>query len=94
MGIRGNLGNQRTNYNMKSKRRKLSYKEVQTMPSGYREFVDHTQMKTHEYADFQKELFEKTRRDNTVQRVFITTTIILTILFLLSLPYMFKWMIS
>ena len=94
MGVRGNIGIQRTNYNMKSKRRNLSDKEVQIMPSGFRKFVDHTQMKTHVYAQFQKELFEKTRRENKVQRIRIISTIILTILFLLALPYIFKWMIS
>lgn len=90
MGTRGNIGIQRTNYNMKSKRRKLSDKEIKTMPSGYTEFTDHTQMKTHEYAAFQKELFIKVDRERIFHRIRVLVSIVLTILFLCSLPYLFS----
>jgi hypothetical protein len=90
MGVRGNIGIQRLNDNQKSKRRKLYDKDVQKLRSRYEQFEDHTRMKTHEYADFQKVLFEKVRREKTIRRIRIAATIILTFLFLWSLPYLFS----
>ncbi|MCW5519721.1 hypothetical protein J1N09_07715 [Aureitalea sp. L0-47] len=74
MGVGSNMGSQKFNILQRRNRRqqkKLADIEVRTMPSGYEEFEDHTNMKGHEFADFQKRLYaENTRERRRFRRIF------------------------
>jgi hypothetical protein len=79
MGIKGKTGVYRFNELQKSSRRKLSDSKIRSMPSGYNEFNDHTEMKSHEYAEFQKKLFaEQARNRKRFRIVFWTAMLVVT----------------
>ena len=80
MSTKGKIGVYRFNELQKSKRRRLSDPKVRSMPSGYKKFDDHTEMKTHEYAEFQKQLFaEKARNRRRFRLVFWSVMLLLVI---------------
>jgi len=47
-------------------------------------------MKGHEFAEFQKELFQKMKLEKRKRRVIFYVTVILTLLVLLSLPTLIR----
>ena len=80
MRTKGKIGVYRFNELQRSKRRRLSDPKVRSMPSGYKKFDDHTEMKTHEYAEFQKHLFaEKARNRRRFRLVFWSVMLVLVI---------------
>ena len=90
MGTRGMIDSIKFNDWQKSKRRKLYDPELKRIHSRFEEFTDHKKMKTFEFAEFQKELFQKVKKERFRQRLRIVLSIVLTILFLLSLPFLFS----
>ncbi len=56
MGVRGNIGIQKFNELQKSMRRRLNDPKVVNIKSGFKRFQDHTKMKGHEFAEFQKKI--------------------------------------
>ncbi len=94
MGTRGNIGIQRVNYIQKSKRRKIYDKEVKSLPSSYRTFVDHTSMKTHEFAEFQKGQFKRAKFERRKQRIYLLISISMTLVFFYFLPEILYWILG
>ena len=73
MGVKGKTGVYRFNELQKSRRKKLSDSDIRSMPSSYGEFQDHSSMKGHEFAEFQKRMYaENARERKRFRRIFWT----------------------
>lgn len=94
MSIRGMQATLKNNEIMKSKRRSLYDRKNKGLKSGFGDFEDHKKMNTHEFADFQKELFHKRKRARRILLIKYAVTIILTILVLLSIPILINLVFS
>ncbi|RMA64651.1 hypothetical protein [Ulvibacter antarcticus] len=57
-------------------------------------FEDHKEMKTYEYAAFQKKVFEENRILKRKRNILIIITIIAVVLILLSLPFLYDELFS
>jgi hypothetical protein len=87
MGIRGMQAALKNNEIMKSKRRSMYDRKNKGLKSGLGTLVDHTSMKSHEFADFQKRLFLRKKRERNIQIIRYIVTIVLTILTFILIPY-------
>ena len=74
----------------KGQRKTLYDRKKDGVSASYGTFTDHTQMKSHEFASFQKELYARLRKEKRNYRIRIFITVVLTILVLALIPTIIK----
>ncbi|WP_186988210.1 hypothetical protein [Constantimarinum furrinae] len=86
-GIQGMITTLKNNKKLLSKRKKMFERDGFYQTGRYGKLEDHKKMRTFEFAQFQKDLFKKKKKETRNRRVKFLITLILTILVLWSLPY-------
>jgi hypothetical protein len=89
-GIQGMITTLKNNKKLLSGRKKMFDRDGYYQTGSYGKLEDHKKMKTFEFAQFQKDLFKKKKKETRNQRIKFLITIILTIVALWLLPYIFR----
>lgn len=67
-----------------SDRKKVFDQDIRMIENSYGTFVDHTKMKGHEFADFQKSMFQQMKKDKKRGRIVLLITVIITLLLVIG----------
>ena len=72
-----------------SDRKKVFDQDIRMIENSYGKFVDHTKMKGHEVADFQKRMFQRMKKDKKRERMVLLITVLITLL--LVIGFLILW---
>lgn len=84
MGIMQMISSLKFNRQQKSQRKKMHERENSRSQGVYGKFEDHREMKGHEFAEFQKELFRKKKEEQKRHRQIILLTILITLAIIIA----------
>ncbi|GHC52912.1 hypothetical protein [Ulvibacter litoralis] len=76
------------------RKRETPFDKNQSFNSTFGTFEDHKEMKTYEYAAFQKKVFKEKALQKRKKKLLILITSIIVLLIILAAPSIFKFILS
>lgn len=92
--ISGMIQSLKFNKQQKSKRKRMNEWDRNITSGTYGSFKDHTNMKGHEFASFQKDLYAKRKAEKRKNQILILLAFVLTPLLMWLIPTLILWLLE